>query len=133
MASFEAPSQPLVSCHFGNLNLPALINTGSMVSFLSRDMLNNKPPKPIVDGVLQASLAFPGNVNIYSSRFLVSSKLFCPLQCVLGWDFLTSTGLALTREPSDASFLVGCHGKNPSLSKIRLLCPFLEMRVLVTV
>ena len=101
-----------------------------MVSFLSRDTLNNIRPKPIVettgqqcvginglpldvDGIVQASLTFPGNGNIYGGRFLVSSKLFSPLECVLGWDFLTSNGLALTREPSGAYFLVGRHGKIP--------------------
>ena len=66
-------------------------------------------------GVVQASLTFPGNGNIYSSRLLASSKLFSPLQCVLGCEFLTSNGLILTREPSGAQvlrcFLVARHGK----------------------
>ena len=90
-----------------------------MTSFLSRDTLNKIRPKPPVEttgqqcvginglpldvnGVVQASLTFPGNGNIYCGRFLVSSKLFSPLECVLGWDFLTANGLALTREPSGA-------------------------------
>ena len=118
-----------------------------MTSFLSRDTLNKIRPKPPVettgqqcvginglpldvDGVVQASLTFPGNGNIYCGRFLVSSKLFSPLECVLGWDFLTANGLALTREPSGAYFLVGRHGKTPLTPQHRTSLPIPPNEVL---
>ena len=121
-----------------------------MTSFLSRDTLNKIRPKPPVettgqqcvginglpldvDGVVQASLTFPGNGNIYCGRFLVSSKLFSPLECVLGWDFLTANGLALTRSPQVLTFWSVDMGKHPLLPNIGLLCPFLQMRFYVTV
>ena len=99
-----------------------------MVSFLSRDTFNKLRPRPLiqntvqhcvginglplpVDGIVQASLTFPGNGDVYTGKFLISEKLFSPLECVLGWDFLTSNGLALTRERTGTYYLVGRHGK----------------------
>jgi len=98
-----------------NLNFPALIDTGSKISFLSQDTFDKMRPKPLiqhtvqhsfginglllaVDGIVQASLTFHGNSDVYSGNFLVSDQLFSSLECVLGWDFLTSNGLALNRE-----------------------------------
>ena len=46
----------------------------------------------------------------YSGNFLVSSNLFQPLQCVLGWDFLAYDGLQLSFAESEAYSLVGAHG-----------------------
>jgi len=99
-----------------------------MVSFLSRDTFDKIRPKPLiqntvqhcvginglplaVDGIVQASLTFHGNSDVYSGNFLVSDQLFSSLECVLGWDFLTSNGLALNRERNGNYYLVGRYGK----------------------
>ena len=54
---------------------------------------------------------FPGNGDVFRGKFLISESLFSPLECVLEWDFLTSNGLALTRERTSTNYLVGHHGK----------------------
>ena len=99
-----------------------------MLSFLSRDTFDKILPKPLiqntvqhcvginglplaVEGIVQASLTFHGNSDVYSGNFLVSDQLFSSLECVLGWDFLTSNGLALNRECNGNYYLVGRYGK----------------------
>ena len=99
-----------------------------MVSFLSRATFDKIRPRPIiqntiqhcvginglplaVDGIVQASLAFNGDGDVYRGKFLISDNLFSSLECVLGWDFLISNGLALHRERTGAYYLVGRHGK----------------------
>ena len=78
-----------------------------------------------VDGIVQANLTFPDNGDfVYAGKFLISNNLFSPLECVLGWDFLTSNGLALTREHNGVYVLVGCHGRTPLTPKDRdSVCP----------
>ena len=67
-----------------------------------------------IEGTMQATLSFPGNGSFsYSGNFLISNHLFQPLQCVLGWDFLTSNGLNLLCKGPGAYFLVGSHGDTP--------------------
>ena len=68
-----------------------------MVSCLSRDTFNKLRPRPLiqntvqhcvginglplpVDGIAQASLTFPGNGDVYTGKFLISEKLFSPLE-----------------------------------------------------
>ena len=118
-----------------------------MTSFLSLDTLNTIRPKPPVettgqrcfginglpfdvDGVVQASITFLGNGNIYCGRFSVSSKLFSPLENVQGRDFLTANGLALSRKLSGAYFLVGRHGKTPLTPQNRTSLPIPSNEVL---
>ena len=68
-----------------------------------------------IEGTAHLTLLIPGNnFLLYSGNFLVSSALCQPLQCVLGWDFLTSNGLQLLyRDRDDAYFLEGAHGSTP--------------------
>lgn len=67
-----------------------------------------------VEGTVQTALYFPGNGSFsYTGNFLVSGQLFRPLQCILGWDFLTSNGLNLLCKGLSAYFLDGSHGKTP--------------------
>ena len=113
-----------------------------MTSFLSREVLQKIRPRPVlnntsqqciginglplaVDGIVQANLTFPGNGDfVYAGKFLISNNLFSPLECVLGWDFLTSNGLALTREHNGVYVLVGCHGRTPLTPRDRdSVCP----------
>ena len=83
-----------------------------MVSFLSRDTFDKIRHKPLiqntvqhcvginglplaVDGIVQASLTFHGNSDVYSGNFLVSDQLFSSLECVLGWDLVGRYGKTL--------------------------------------
>ena len=102
-----------------------------MKSFITREVFDRIRPKQKVqathqrcfgitgqafqiEGTMQATLSFPGNGSFsYSGNFLISSHLFQPLQCVLGWDFLTSNGLNLLCKGPGAYFLVGSHGDTP--------------------
>ena len=65
----------------------------------------------LVEGALQAVFSFPGGRNLsYSGTFLVSRHLCKPLQCILGWDFLTTNCLSLTSQGNGAYYLTGKHG-----------------------
>ena len=113
-----------------------------MTSFLSREVLQQIQPRPVlnntsqqciginglpldVDGIVQVNLTFPDDGELfYKGNFLISNKLFSPLQCILGWDFLTSNGLALSRERTGAYVLVGRHGRTPLTPRDRdSVCP----------
>ena len=64
-----------------------------------------------IAGTTDLELSFPSNdLVLYSGRILVSCNLFKPLQCVLGWDFLTSHGLQLFRDVGGLYSLVSRHG-----------------------
>ena len=93
-----------------------------MKSFVSQDTFTCIQPSPClqsssqncisitgqplqIEGTAHLTLLIPGN------NFLLYSQ---PLQCVLGWDFLTSNGLQLLyRDRDDAYFLEGAHGSTP--------------------
>ena len=113
-----------------------------MASFLSREVQKQKQPSPVlnktsqhciginglsldVDGIVQANLTFPDDGELfYKGNFLISNKLFSPLPCIIGWDFLTSNGLALSREYTGAYVLVGQHGRTPLTPRNRdFVCP----------
>ena len=49
----------------------------------------------------------------YPGTFLVSSTLFQPLACFLGWDFITSNGLQLSSTGDGSYFLFGKHCFTP--------------------
>ena len=138
-ASFEMPDQPLVVCHFGTSNLSALVDTGSMKSFISFDAFEQIEPKPAlhtvsqqcfgingqplhVEGGVQAAFSFPCSNNVsYTGDFLVSRHLYKPLQCVLGWDFLTANGLSLVYRDNGAYYLTGRHGDTPLIPQDKCL------------
>jgi len=105
-----------------------------MKSFLCREVFDkilSKPPlapcesncigitgQPLsVDGSAQARLSFP-NCSSYLSylgTFIESPNLFPSLECIIGWDFITSNALQLKRHTNGNYFLEGPHGCTPLL------------------
>ena len=99
-------NQPLICCSLGGILVQALIDTGSMKSFITRQIYEQLRPKqevqptaqrcygitgqPLpVHGTVQTTLSFPNNPIVsYPGDFLVSDHLLEPLQCIIGWDFL---------------------------------------------
>ena len=71
-----------------------------------------------VEGTVQATLSFPSSGSFsYAGNFFISGHLFQPLQCVLGWDLLTSNGLNLLYKGQGAYVLAGRHGETPLTPK----------------
>ena len=67
-----------------------------------------------ITGIVHLELPFPGGtLHPYTGNFLVSPSLVQPLQCVLGWEFLTSNGLQLSFLGNSTYCLEGTHGSTP--------------------
>ena len=66
----------------------------------------------ISSGSITVSLSFPDSEFLYEIEFVVCDNVLPPLDCVLGWDFLTSYSLQLTLLSNSYS-LVGPHGSTP--------------------
>ena len=131
MNSSIVPNQPVVSCKLGGLDAHALLDTGSMKSFVSYEVFAQLCPKPflamthqncvsitgqplVVAGNTQLELLFPPSWSVsYVGQFLISSTLCSPLECVLGWDFLTTNSLHLSCNEDGSYHLVGSHGFTP--------------------
>ena len=130
--SGSIPPQPLVQCVLSGVCVSALIDTGSMKSFVSKRVFHSIQPPPYlqsspqtcisitweplqIEGTTHLPLIIPGNgSSSYTGNFTVSSTLCQPLQCVLGWNLLTSNGLQLRyRDEHDDYFLEGAHGSSP--------------------
>ena len=128
--SMNIPTHPFVECNIEGVNAHALIDTGSMKSFIRQDIYNaidfegtrlvkvNEQCKSITGdplnlaGKLNASIKFIGSRYSYSDSFLVSSDI--QFDCILGWDFLVNNQLTVQRDISGGiSFysLTGPHGK----------------------
>ena len=91
--SMNIPMHPFVECNIEGVNAHALINTGSMKSFIRQDIYNtidfegtrlgevNEQCKSITGdplnllGKLNASIKFIGSHYLYSDNFLVSSDI----------------------------------------------------------
>ena len=102
-----------------------------MKSFISKNLFEGLHPTPALNitaqncvsitgqpldiaGTKQLALSFPSSCCFsYSGTFLVSSTLFPPLDCVLGWDFITSNDFQLSFSRNGAYFLLGKHGSTP--------------------
>ena len=127
----SSSQQPLVLCKVNGVLVRALIDTGSMKSFISSRVYAGFRPRPHidvfagnscvsitgqplrVDGVVQASLQLSCGEGVsYTGSFLVCSNLLPPLECILGWDFLTSNELSILGHGS-SYFLRGSHGSAP--------------------
>ena len=125
-------NQPLICCSLGGVLVQALIDTGSMKSFIARQIYEQLRPKqevqptahrcygtgqPLpVHGTVQTTLSFPNNLIVsYPGDFLVSDHLLEPLQCIIGWDILTSIELQLSFHENSHYFLHGSHGETPLL------------------
>ena len=107
------------------------LDTGSMKSFVSQEIFAQLCPKPVlaktsqncvgitgqplvIAGSTQLELSFPQSGSVsYVGQFLVSSSLCSPLECILGWDFLTSNSLHLSCNEDGSYYLVGLHGFTP--------------------
>ena len=127
-----SPSQLLIQCNLAGVNVNALIDTGSMKSFLCRgvfDKILPKPPlapcesncigitgKPLsIDGSAQARLSFPNCSSSlsYLGTFIVSPNLLPSLECIIGWDFITSNALQLKQHANGNYFMEGPYGCTP--------------------
>ena len=131
------PRQPLVFCLLDGVQVPALIDTGSMKSIISSrvfDRINEtsalmKKPPPIPRGTantcvaitgqplnstcsIAVPLSFPGSSFMYRGEFLVCANVLPRLDCILGWDFLASNYLQLA-VLGDSYSLIGPHGSTP--------------------
>lgn len=130
------PTHPFVECNIEGVNAHALIDTGSMKSFIRQDIYNtidfegnrlgkvNEQCKSITGdplnllGKLNASIKFIGSRYSYSDNFLVSSDI--QFDCILGWDFSVNNQLTVQRDTSGGiSFysLTGPHGKTRVCAK----------------
>ena len=112
-----------------------------MKSFISREVFDGMRPKQEleathqrcfgitgkqlqVDGTVQATLSFPSSGSfLYAGKFFISGQLFQPLQCVLGWDFLTSNALNLLYKGQGAYVLAGRHRETPLTPKTQDVSP----------
>ena len=121
----------MIKCDLGGVDVHALIDTGSMKSFVSKHIFDKMRPLPVIsnsisscisitgeplkiEGTIHTQLSFPCSGSApYSGTFLVSSNLFQPLQCILGWDFLTHNSLQLSCTESGVYSIVGAHGITP--------------------
>ena len=129
LSSFS--QQPLVLCKVNGVLVRALIDTGSMKSFISSRVYAELRPRPPVDvftgnscvsitgqplsveGVVHASLELSCGERVnYAGAFLVCSNLLSPLECILGWDFLARNGLSIIVNRS-SYFLAGSHVTAP--------------------
>ena len=126
-------NQPLICYSLGGVLVQALIDTGSMKSFITRQIYEQLRSKQEVQSnaqrcygitgqplpvhwTVQTTLSFPNNPIVsYPSGFLVSDHLLEPLQCIIGWDFLTSNELQLSFHENSHYFLHGSHGETPLL------------------
>ena len=125
------PQQPLVLCKVNGVLVRALIDTGSMKSFISSRVYAELRPRPPIDvfagnscvsitgqplsveGVVHASLELSCGEGVsYAGTFSVCSNLLPPLECILGWDFLIRNGLSIIVNGS-SYFLTGSHGNAP--------------------
>ena len=140
----SSSQQPLVQCSGAGIDVVALIDTGSMKSFLSYAVVEKLQPRPVlvknsptcisitgqslpVEGTTQLGLSFHSSISItYSSNFIVSSHIFPSLEYVLGWDFMTSHGFSVSVYPEGNHSLQGPNGPiplTPHISKWDSLSP----------
>lgn len=128
ICSAVSDQQPPVSCNFGGLNVHALIDAGSMRSFIRKDVFKGLKPHPVlfatpgncvssidqplyIAGSTVLNFSLPGMDYLqYPGKFFVSSGPLQPLQCVLGWDSITSNKLPLSCSGNGAYALIGAHG-----------------------
>ena len=100
-------THPFVTCSIEGIEVQALVDTGSMRSFINKDVytimdFNNvridksdlEKCRSITGGSLDISgrikgnIKFPSSKQMYSCKFLISNNI--QYDCVLGWDFLVA-------------------------------------------
>ena len=133
-------NHPIVSTHLTDINhlfvdcvidgvcVRALVDTGSMKSFVSQNvqcvidfndsLLDKSSAQKCVSitgnnlnilGQVCTLVKFSNSKITYPSDFLVSDNI--QYDCVLGWDFINRNKLSLSKGTEKGYFLVGCHGK----------------------
>ena len=127
------PEHPFVACFVDGVPVNALIDTGSMKSFVSNRIYNiidfncaklNKSHAQRctsitggdldIAGTISAQVTFQRSKHMYHSSFLVTSNI--PYDCVLGWDFIMQHKLGIRGEclGGRSSYqLVGPYGNTP--------------------
>ena len=99
------PAQSRIRCFINGVEVQALIDTGSMRTFINdkvqavidfnNTLINTTVAERCVSitggslnilGHVTAAVKFPKSKITYSGRFLVSNNISC--DCVLGWDFI---------------------------------------------
>lgn len=133
----KIPTHPFVVCNIEGVNVQALVDTGSMKSFISKDIHtiidfdNSRVDKSEercnsitgdslhIFGNITANFKFPSSRYTYSNNFIISSNI--QFDCVLGWDFLVNNKLDLRREMAvggiSSYLLKGPHGKTSVCAK----------------
>ena len=125
---------PFVDCFVDQVRVRALIDSGSMKSFISKsvqraidfDDLNltkSKKEKCVsitghhvyIEGHLSSTVKFLGSRACFNSEFLVSNNI--PYECVLGWDFICQNNLSLCKDVKLGNYiLVGKHAATPIIN-----------------
>ena len=153
--SMNIPTHPLVECNIEGVNAHALVDTGSMKSFIRQDIYItidfegtrlgkvNEQCKFItgdplnLSGKLNASIKFIGSRYSYSDNFLVSSGI--QFDCILGWDFLVNNQLTVQRDTRVVLVFIPLQGLTGKLGFVLKLfqtprnCRGLSSRVLLQI
>ena len=129
------PTHPFVVCNIEGVRVQALVDTGSMKSFIKKDIQDvidfdcrrvNKSTERC-NSITGDSLKIVGKINVnfsgsrhsYSNDFLISSNI--EFDCVLGWDFLVNNHVDLRRGMLgglSSYVLEGPHGKTPVCARV---------------
>ena len=129
----DVPTHPYVSCTIEGVQLQALIDAGSMRSFIRTNVydvidyhhvdLKNSDSEQCasitghflhLDGMASAQVKLVKSKHMYKGNFLISNDI--PYDCALGWDFLVANRFdirVIEREGTYDYCLVGSHGKTP--------------------
>ena len=131
------PTHPFVVCNIEGVRVQALVDTGSMKSFIKKgiqDVIDfdcrrvNKSTERCnsitgdslkIIGKINVNVNFSGSRHTYSNDFLISSNI--EFDCVLGWDFLVNNHVDLRRSMLgglSSYVLKGPHGKTPVCARV---------------
>ena len=131
------PTHPFVVCNIEGVRVQALVDTGSMKSFIKKDIQDvidfdcrrvNKSTERCnsitgdslkIVGKINVNVNFSGSRHSYSNDFLISSNI--EFDCVLGWDFLVNNHVDLRRGMLgglSSYVLEGPHGKTPVCARV---------------
>ena len=131
------PTHPFVVCNIEGVRVQALVDTGSMKSFIKKDIQDvidfdcrrvNKSTERCNSitgdslktvGKINVNVNFSGSRHSYSNDFLISSNI--EFDCVLGWDFLVNNHVDLRRGMLgglSSYVLEGPHGKTPVCARV---------------
>ena len=125
---------PFVDCFVHEVRVRALIDSGSMKSFISqsvqrtidfddRKLNKSKSAKCVsitghdvnIQGHLSSFVTFLGSCTSFKGDFLVSNNI--AYDCVLGWDFISQNNLSLCLDVNLHNYiLVGKHGATPIIN-----------------